>query len=214
MLVRASCLDGHDRSGDRHAGPVGLLVVMSPRALKVFRTSIGFHDAYVAVPSRKAALEAWGSKTDLFAVGLAEQVSDRALMAEPLTNPGKVIRRVRGTASEHLRAATPEPATPKQPARTRNAIAPAGPPPVLQHKHRPRPSADELERLELVLHEIISRQKAEEARIDERLRSLQLERDQLRIRHADERNRAETAVETARRNHAQALEAWLDHRNG
>ena len=30
--------------------------------LKVFRTSIGFHDAYVAAPSRKAALEAWGAR--------------------------------------------------------------------------------------------------------------------------------------------------------
>lgn len=29
--------------------------------LKVFRTPIGFHDAYVAVPSQKAALEAYGA---------------------------------------------------------------------------------------------------------------------------------------------------------
>ena len=29
-----------------------------PRKLKVFRTPTGFHDAYVAAPSRKAALEA------------------------------------------------------------------------------------------------------------------------------------------------------------
>jgi hypothetical protein len=27
--------------------------------LKVFRTPIGFHDAYVAAPSKKAALAAW-----------------------------------------------------------------------------------------------------------------------------------------------------------
>ena len=29
--------------------------------LKVYRTPIGFHDAYVAAPSQKAALDAWGS---------------------------------------------------------------------------------------------------------------------------------------------------------
>jgi len=29
-----------------------------PRALKVFRTAIGFHDAYVAAPTMKAALAA------------------------------------------------------------------------------------------------------------------------------------------------------------
>lgn len=28
--------------------------------LKVYRTPIGFHDAYVAAPSQKAALKAWG----------------------------------------------------------------------------------------------------------------------------------------------------------
>ena len=41
------------------------------RRLKVFRTAIGFHDAYVAAPSRKAALEAWGTDKDLFARGVA-----------------------------------------------------------------------------------------------------------------------------------------------
>lgn len=29
------------------------------RKLKVFCTPIGFHDAYVAAPSQKAALEVW-----------------------------------------------------------------------------------------------------------------------------------------------------------
>lgn len=34
--------------------------------LKVYRTPIGFHDTYVAAPSQKAALAAWGSGHDLF----------------------------------------------------------------------------------------------------------------------------------------------------
>ena len=46
------------------------------RALKVFRTAAGFHDAYVAAPSRKAALEAWGADVDLFARGIAEHPAD------------------------------------------------------------------------------------------------------------------------------------------
>ena len=45
--------------------------------LKVFVTSIGFHDAYVAAPSQKAALEAWGADSNIFAQGIAEQVTDR-----------------------------------------------------------------------------------------------------------------------------------------
>ena len=38
--------------------------------LKVYCTPVGFHDAYVAAPSQKAALQAWGAKTNLFAQGL------------------------------------------------------------------------------------------------------------------------------------------------
>lgn len=75
--------------------------------LKVFRTPTGFHDAYVAAPSRKAALEAWGSDADLFARGIAEVVTDEELSREPLANPGKVIRRSRGTAAEQLAALPP-----------------------------------------------------------------------------------------------------------
>ena len=59
--------------------------------LKVFRTPIGFHDAYVAAPSQKAALEAWGADGNLFAQGIAEQVTDQKLMDEQLASPGEVI---------------------------------------------------------------------------------------------------------------------------
>ena len=65
--------------------------------LKVFRTSIGFDDAYVAAQSRKAALVAWGADTDLFAHGSAELVDDPRLTEEPLSRPGEVVRVRRGT---------------------------------------------------------------------------------------------------------------------
>lgn len=67
-----------------------------PRPLKVFRTVTGFHDAYVAVPCRAAALRAWGAAKDLFARGVAEEVTEPALAAEALARPGVVIRRPRG----------------------------------------------------------------------------------------------------------------------
>lgn len=72
--------------------------------LKVFRTPIGFHDAYVAAPSQKAALEAWGTDTNLFARGSAEQVTDEKLMKAPLERPGEVIKVERGTRKEQLAA--------------------------------------------------------------------------------------------------------------
>ncbi len=70
--------------------------------LKVFRTPIGFHDAYIAAPSQKAALEAWGADSNIFAQGIAEQVTDPKLMEEALANPGEVIKKVRGSADEHF----------------------------------------------------------------------------------------------------------------
>ena len=76
---------------------------------KVFRTATGFHDAYVAAPSRKAALAAWGSKHDLFASGAAEIVDDPELIKEPLAQPGVVFHRSRGTAEEQLAALRPAP---------------------------------------------------------------------------------------------------------
>jgi hypothetical protein len=46
------------------------------RKLKVYRTPTGFYDAYVAAPSQKAALEAWGVDRNLFAMAKAEIVTE------------------------------------------------------------------------------------------------------------------------------------------
>lgn len=78
-----------------------------PRQLKVFRTMAGFHDAYVAAPSRTAALRAWGATTDLFAMDAAEEVTDPRLMKEALKEPGVVVRKSRGSDAEHMAAAGP-----------------------------------------------------------------------------------------------------------
>src|SRR5688500_8851109 len=75
--------------------------------LKVYRTSTGFHDAYVAAPSQKAALKAWGSEHDLFARGVAGVVTDPVLTKEPLAKPGQIIKRLRGTAAEQIAALPP-----------------------------------------------------------------------------------------------------------
>ena len=77
-----------------------------PAKLKVFRTTIGFHDAYVAAPSRAAALRAWGSSTDLFAMGAAEEVIEPALMKAPLANPGVIVKQSRGSTAEHMASAS------------------------------------------------------------------------------------------------------------
>lgn len=109
------------------------------RKLKVFRTAAGFHDAYVAAPSRKAALAAWGAERDLFARGVAEEVSDPALMAEPLARPGEVIKRSRGSAAEQF-AALPA-SKPKTKTKTKKRAAKAEP----ASRPVPKPSRDALD---------------------------------------------------------------------
>ena len=91
------------------------------RKLKVFRTPIGFHDAYVAAASRKAALAAWGADADLFARGTAEEVTDARLMAEPLKRPGEVIRVSRGDLAAQLNALGP-----RKKAAAKTAVPPEG----------------------------------------------------------------------------------------
>ena len=61
--------------------------------LKVFTWSDGFHAFTVATSSRPKALEAWGSKQDLFATGLASQLSGGPDYEAALASPGEVVER-------------------------------------------------------------------------------------------------------------------------
>lgn len=65
---------------------------MAPR-LKVFTWSDGFHAFSVATSSRPKALEAWGSKQDLFATGLASELSGGPDYEAALATPGEVVER-------------------------------------------------------------------------------------------------------------------------
>ena len=69
---------------------------MAPK-LKVFRTHLGFYDVIVAVPSQKAALEAWGAGSNLFAHGFASVVTDPELAEAALRKPGVVLKRQFGS---------------------------------------------------------------------------------------------------------------------
>src|SRR5918994_1690946 len=65
------------------------------RKLRTYQTSLGFFDLAIAAPSMKAALEAWGSKTNLFQQGFAKETNDPAIVAATLAKPGVVLRRPR-----------------------------------------------------------------------------------------------------------------------
>ena len=166
-----------------------------PRALKVYRTAIGFHDAYVATPTKKAALEAWGADRDLFASGRAELVTDSRLTAAPLAAPGKVLKILRGTAAEQFAAL--EKSSPR-PARKKPATTPAKP--------VPRPSRAALDRAERALEKAESRHAAaldllarREAELREQRRALERKRDADLESLRDKADRARQAYDEAMR---------------
>ena len=180
--------------------------------LKVFRTASGFHDSYVAAPSRKAALEAWGAGTDLFSAGAAELVTDPALTEEPLANPGKVIKRVRGSPEEHVAALGEAPvrkpkAAPK-PEKLAKAAKPArAPKPV---KVKPRPSRAKLDAAEAAIAKAEQAHEAALAEIAAREAALRRERKQLEQAHERVLAKLEARREKAASDHRDALRRWRE----
>src|SRR4051794_31228129 len=67
------------------------------RKLKTYQTSLGFFDEAIAAPSMKAALEAWGTKTNLFHQGVAKEVDDPDIIAATMRKPGLILRRPIGS---------------------------------------------------------------------------------------------------------------------
>lgn len=176
--------------------------------LKVFRTPIGFHDAYVAAPSRKAALKAWGSDADLFARGVAEEVTDPALMRAPLDRPGEVVRLARGSAAEHLAAAGAERPKPKRKGSAATARRPA------------RPSRDALKAAEKALAtlerghvEANDDLRARAESLKRQLAAIEREQRDLDATYERERKAAQAVADRERERHAAALDNWLSQRD-
>ena len=162
-----------------------------PAKLKVFRTPIGFHDAYVAAPSQKAALTAWGADVNLFARGAAEVVTDPALTAEPLARPGEVVRKARGSIDDHLAAlpaSKPRPTPSATPTR----------------KTPPRPSRKSLDAAEAALED------AEQAYAAAREAAIRRERRELDREHERTAARLEKSRARAEAAYRAAMAAWRD----
>ena len=172
------------------------------RRLKVFRTAIGFHDALVAAPSRKAALEAWGSSGDLFAQGLAEEVGDPGLVALACASPGEVVRVSRGSAAEQI-AAVGEAVEPAAGRRSGRTVAPSK-----TAKRAPRPSRDRVEKAEAALAAVEERLAAERERLRVEAEAVEERRRVLEAEARAERERLEAAVEGELERYRAALAAW------
>lgn len=171
--------------------------------LKVFTTSIGFHDALVAATSRAAALRAWGSDHDLFARGAAFEVTDPDLMQEPLAKPGEVVRRLRGSEAEQFAALPPDrPSAGK----ARSAKASAG----KATPKRPKPSTSELERAEVSLQAAMKRHREADAEAKARVEAAQRERADLQRQQRNEEEKLREARNQAQAAYDHAIEQWRE----
>jgi len=185
--------------------------------LKVYRTPIGFHDAYVAAPSQKAALAAWGSAHDLFATGEAELVIDPALTKAPLATPGKIVRRVRGTTAEHIAALPAEPkAQPEPRSKPQKAAAapelrpkpqravrltPRPPPP-------PKPDRSAVDAAEAALAAALERQGHERQGLMEREQEVRREQQALETLHKAAAASLRKTIRAAEAAYAKASAQW------
>ena len=179
--------------------------------LKVYRTAAGFNDAYVAAPSQKAALAAWGSDKDLFARGIAELVTDPALTAEPLASPGVVVKHSRGTTVEQIKA-MPDP-EPRQALRSGTGRPAASKPPQKSKPApkpvpKPKPSSAELEAAENALATLTADYDRIMKALADREAKLTRERRDLEKQQRDSVGAAEAAVNKARDAYDGALRHW------
>jgi hypothetical protein len=192
--------------------------------LKVFRLPIGFHDAYVAAPSQKAAAEAWGTDASVFARKDAELVTDPELTREPLAHPGEVVKRLRGTAAEQIAAlGEEEPGTKSAPRRkpgpssraqsgprlapgSRKVVAKPKPPP----KPKPRPSRAKLDEAEAAQAAAEGRSAAELKELREREAALARERRAIEAKQEKERARLDARREKAEAAYREAMARWRE----
>ena len=157
------------------------------RKLKVFKAASGFHDSYVAVQSRAAALRAWGANTDLFAMGAAERVTEPAMVRQAIARPGVVFKRKRtakGDGSASL--------TPSVPKRVRSR----------------RPSRKKLDKLEKELNAIGAEHDAALRKLEESIDRLNRDKRSLITRHKNKLKSTEDRRDRAARDYETALERW------
>ena len=156
--------------------------------LKVFSTSNGLTVSAVAVSSKAKALEAWGTKADLFKEGLATETADPALVEAALAKPGEVVTRSALSAGVVEAALLALPKTKK----AGKAAKPAerrGPPPALVERVR---------RLEARMAELEGRRDDEKAEFAARRAALEAQEAEAKAAHKRKKRELEAELETAR----------------
>ena len=166
--------------------------------LKVYRTAIGFEDAYVAAASQKAALAAWATSKDLFARGFAELVTKASLTKAPLAQPSKVVRIARGTLAQHLSAR-----------RSKTQAASNTPPQdCAPAKRKPRPSRAALDRAEAGFEADTEKFRIEAVKIERAIEKLRADQDSLAARREATLGQLKERCDDIASRYREALADW------
>ena len=169
------------------------------RKLKTFTTSAGFFDLAVAAPSMKAALEAWGSKNNLFQHGFAKVSEDPKIVAATMAHPGVVLRRPVGSTgafSEHAQLPTDLPLNNAKGGKAKHA-------PAKRSAKRPEPPTKALD--DKTAREAARAFEKEQKRRDSERRKEEADREKQRERRERAIAAAEAALEQARQDHEARL---------
>src|SRR4051794_18160679 len=160
------------------------------RKLKTYQTSLGFFDEAIAAPSMKAALEAWGTKTNLFHQGVAKEVDDPDIIAATMRKPGVILKRPigsNGPFKEHADLPTHLPVD--------EAKRKPGKRPVKLKEQRPRKIDDKAARKAALAFEREQSRRESERRKEEAALAKERERREKAVA------KAQAAIEEARRDH-------------
>jgi hypothetical protein len=163
------------------------------RKLKVFQTSLGFNDSVIAVPSKAAALRAWGTHQDLFAQGFAKPATEEAAIDAALAHPETPLFRAVGSNDPFELEARSLPKVPDEPKRKKSTAAKTKP-----EKAEPPPDRSALDAAESALKTLNETRAKEEADFSRRFEELHREQDEARQSFVKARKQAEAAVMKAR----------------
>ncbi len=176
---------------------------MPGKALKVFQAHLGFFDTVVATPSKKAALEAWGSRQDLFHTGLASAAEDKEAIRAALEKPGVVLKRPAGSRDPF----TAEPGLPKIKAGPKRWPAKKPSPPAEREPARaPKPpDRSELDTAEATLAALKREMESSAAEFARRKKALLAEEQEGKRRHREREREAEQRLAAAEKAYSRAL---------
>lgn len=195
------------------------------RKLKTYQTSLGFYDQAVAAPSMKAALDAWGAKSNLFHQGIAKETDDADIVAATMAAPGVVLRRPVGSDgpfTEHAELPTDLAEDEDKPGSRSKAKSKAESEAKSRPKKRPAKIAKKSSRK--IDDQDARRAAAAFAKEEQRRESVRRKEEAARARERARRDKAvaaaQAALDIARRDHQarvdeiEAERAALDERAG